>query len=203
LLSLESVRTALNSQEALETIFVPNASHASVAMILTKGHEHPLEVCFIRRAIREGDPWSGQVAFPGGRAAETDGSPRDVAERETYEEVGLKLNSRDKIGNLPQRLVERNDLRSSLTLSPIVYYVDPLKAAEAKPLQIEEVARVFWVPLPHLFSQDFVTEIQHPMGGQVQTFSGIKHESEVIWGLTLRILHSFSEVVGVPMPSTY
>jgi 8-oxo-dGTP pyrophosphatase MutT (NUDIX family) len=170
-------------------------------MILTR-RGGVLEVCFIRRAEREGDPWSGQVAFPGGRASRLDESPAHVAERETREEVGLDINEGERIGSLPQRVIERNDLKNNLTLSPIVYYIESSKAEKAIPLQKEEVAHVFWVPLSHLFNEDFVTEIEYPMGGQLRNFPGIKHDGEVIWGLTLRVLQSFSEAVGVSMPAT-
>tara|TARA_B110000483_G_scaffold54876_1_gene68487 strand:- start:2336 stop:2944 length:609 start_codon:yes stop_codon:yes gene_type:complete len=201
LLSLELVRAALDSQKLERSVFEPNATHASVAMILTR-RGGVLEVCFIRRAEREGDPWSGQVAFPGGRASRLDESPAHVAERETREEVGLDINEGERIGSLPQRVIERNDLKNNLTLSPIVYYIESKKAEKAIPLQKEEVAHVFWVPLAHLFNEDFVTEIEYPMGGQLRNFPGIKHDGEVIWGLTLRVLQSFSEAVGVSMPAT-
>ncbi len=202
MLSLQKVRDALDSQKFVKCDFLPDATHASVAMIITNRDE-VLEVCFIRRALREGDPWSGQVAFPGGRASSSDLSPSHVAERETYEEIGLELKEQERIGVLPQRIIERNDLRNSLTLSPIVYFVESAKAGKANPLQEEEVAHVFWVPMSHFFKKDFVTEIEYSLGGQVQTFSGIKHDGDVIWGLTLRVLKSFSEVVGVPMPAAY
>ncbi|MBT7625431.1 MAG: CoA pyrophosphatase [Proteobacteria bacterium] len=201
LLSLEVLRAALDAQKLDRRVFEPNATHASVAMILTR-RDGDLEVCFIRRAEREGDPWSGQVAFPGGRASPLDKSPAHVAERETSEEVGLDINESERIGSLPQRVIERKDLKGNLTLSPIVYYIESKKAEKAIALQKAEVAHVFWVPLSHLFNEDFVTEIEYPMGGQLRNFPGITHYGEVIWGLTLRVLQSFSEAVGVPMPAT-
>lgn len=70
----------------------------------------------MRRSISERDTWSGQVAFPGGKrqkrviegndpndiraikASETNDdvpweSPRETAQRETMEEIGLDLTS--------------------------------------------------------------------------------------------------------------
>ena len=38
---------------------------AAVSIIL-RMNAGSIEILFILRALREGDPWSGQVAFPGG-----------------------------------------------------------------------------------------------------------------------------------------
>ena len=52
------------------------------------------EVLFIQRAERPGDPWSGQMAFPGGHREDSDISLQ-AAMRETHEEIGLGLDNAD------------------------------------------------------------------------------------------------------------
>lgn len=163
-------------------------------MILADGGDE-LEVCFIRRAERKGDPWSGQVAFPGGRASVHDADAHAVAERETHEEIGLELVPRHRVGPLPIR----PDVRGGLTLSPFVYHVEPTLRRAARPRQSHEVAAVFWVPLSHLFDDSTVTEIEYPPGGA--SFPGIRFDDHVIWGLTLRVLQSFAEVVERHFPA--
>ena len=64
---------------------------AAVAAVLRFGEKGP-EVLFIERAVKEGDPWSGQMAFPGGRTELKDKSSLDTARRETLEEIGFDLN---------------------------------------------------------------------------------------------------------------
>ena len=64
---------------------------AAVALILRETRGDDLELLFIKRAARADDPWSGQIAFPGGRHDATDASLEDTAVRETREEVGLEL----------------------------------------------------------------------------------------------------------------
>lgn len=65
------------------------------------------EVLFIKRAARVGDMWTGHVALPGGKRDPEDDSDRIVAVRETSEEIGLDLTTKDCIyaGNLPERVV--------------------------------------------------------------------------------------------------
>jgi 8-oxo-dGTP pyrophosphatase MutT (NUDIX family) len=165
-------------------------------MILAHG-ETDLDVCFIRRAEREGDPWSGQVAFPGGRAGHGDVDAHAVAERETFEEIGLVLDPVHRVGALPVRPNVRNDL----TLSPFVYYVGDAQRAQATVRIPAEVASVFWVPLTHLFDDDAVTELEYPHGGSLSQFPGILFDEHVIWGLTLRVLHSFADIMRLELPA--
>ena len=69
-------------------------------------HGEP-EALFIKRASRVGDRWTGHVALPGGKRDPEDKDDRDVAIRESLEEIGLDLTTDDYIhvGNLPERVV--------------------------------------------------------------------------------------------------
>ena len=62
-------------------------ARASVALIYRRTAGGKTELLFIRRAHRAGDPWSGHMAFPGGRLQPEDPTPRAAAERETLEET--------------------------------------------------------------------------------------------------------------------
>src|SRR5208337_658874 len=72
---------------------------AAVAVIIDPQHEGSM--LLIQRTEREGDPWSGQIAFPGGHKASGDRTLLDTAMREADEEVGIALRQHETLGALP------------------------------------------------------------------------------------------------------
>ena len=83
---------------------------AAVALVL-QAQEGELGVFMIRRSERDGDPWSGQMAFPGGRLEPEDESALDAARRETAEEVGLHLGAGEPcIGRLSELNADRTSV---------------------------------------------------------------------------------------------
>ena len=99
-LSLPTVRRALAPSLASPTFgpaaaMEPGVRLAGVCAVL---REVPgdVEVLVIRRGEREGDPWSGHMALPGGRFEPEDLSVYTTAVRETHEEVGIDLSDADK-----------------------------------------------------------------------------------------------------------
>ena len=171
MVTIDQIRRALHGERQSPAAFEPAPSQAAVALILADG-DSDLEVCFIRRAERSGDPWSGQVAFPGGRAGPGDADAPAVAERETWEEVGLRLAAEHRVGALPVREVTRP--QAELTLSPFVYYLGGGVQHLASPRIADEVADVFWVPLGHLRADHAATELEYPIGGVPASFPGIR-----------------------------
>ncbi|MGH7644285.1 MAG: NUDIX hydrolase, partial [Gemmatimonadales bacterium] len=77
----------------------PEAQPAAVALALLEGSTG-LELLLIKRAEREGDPWSGQIALPGGRRDPQDPDLLATALRETLEETGLDLAGAERLGTL-------------------------------------------------------------------------------------------------------
>lgn len=173
----------------------PDPNTAGVAMVLT-GAEDDLRLCFILRAKRDDDRWSGQMAFPGGRTEPGDATAPAVAIRETYEEVGLVLDSAELLGALPHQTLRPAGALGQL--APFVFYAGP------KPLPLapspDEVADAYWIELRHLWAPDNSDGIDWEWKGQTMRFPGIRYREHVIWGLTYRVLISFGECLGEPLP---
>ena len=89
ILKIDSIIDRLDQHQPLLQEIVPGTREAAVAAILRPGPQP--EMLFILRASKDGDPWSGHMAFPGGHRESSDASLRATAERETWEEIGLDL----------------------------------------------------------------------------------------------------------------
>src|SRR5439155_17871529 len=156
-----------------------------------------LQLCFIRRVEEENDPWSGHMAFPGGRASPGDSSARAVAEREAREEVALNLQDSHWLGALSDLPVRLGGVDTGMVLSSFVYYV----GAEIPALTPnEEVAEVYWAPLAHLWDPRNAAERSLTRNRESLSFPAIRLGRHLIWGLTLRVLALFSDALGRPAP---
>ena len=198
-ISIAEIRSSLEQLDTRVSSNVKREAEASVAIILTLV-EDDLSVCFIKRAVREGDPWSGQVALPGGRADQEDLGAASVAERETKEEIGMVLLREQCLGGMATIDVTSNLHQQELSLSPYIYFVGVDSRENAWVADPSEVDSVFWVPMSHLFDARSATQIRYPNGKSGSVYPGIGYQGFIIWGLTLRILRNFGEVIGRNLP---
>jgi 8-oxo-dGTP pyrophosphatase MutT (NUDIX family) len=192
---LDEIRRALDAHAPLE-LADAEARRAAVAMVLAE-HEGDPSVLFIERASRSGDPWSGHMAFPGGRVEPGDAHVRQAAERETAEEVGLSLADAECIGRLDDKQGNPRT-NPSLVISAFVYRL-PEPAALAPN---HEVREAFWFPLRAL--QDPRRHV--PYRAHTIDFPGIligQPQRHVVWGLTYSFLESFFRAVGWPLPNRW
>ena len=175
-----------------------NRRNAAVALVLRapQGIADPAvrscEVLVIRRAESPVDPWSGQMALPGGSLDLADDGLLAAAIREAREETGLLLGAgRSVLGRIAT--VRPVGVRLPvITIWPFVFHVPDDAAADvASP----EVASVHWFPVAEL--ADAANHGSHPRreGGLVRRFPSIQLEGRVIWGLTYRILTRFLDLV--------
>ncbi len=153
---------------------------AAVAILLRDGPAG-VEVLFIRRADHPEDPWSGHMAFPGGRSEEGE-EPLLTAVREAAEEVGIDLRQAELIGALDElQAVRRVPL--DLAIAPFVFRIGPGQ----EPLPGVEVRSVFWLALDDLLGDRYRATFDCAEGGSVLRFPCFRYGDEVIWGLTYRM----------------
>lgn len=182
------MRRVLSANAALAAAPDPGAPRASVALVLRPAVDD-LELLLIRRAEREGDPWSGHMALPGGRADPADADARATAVRETQEEVGLALADGVELGALDE--VAPFSRASPIIVSPFVFAV----AGGTPVTPNHEVAAAVWIPIGELRAKEAITEYLHPLGvGAAVPFPALGTRGYVIWGLTHRILTRFLEL---------
>jgi 8-oxo-dGTP pyrophosphatase MutT (NUDIX family) len=154
---------------------------ASVAVIL-RDAESP-SVLLIKRAYRADDPWSGQVAFPGGKAQEEDSTLKETAIRETREEVGIDLGQdADFLGYFTPFRTHTG----TLDVLPAVFLSK--KDVEVRPN--EEVSSYQWVKLEKLTAQRVRSSYRIDAGGQTRMMPALLVDGYVVWGLTHRIISS-------------
>ncbi|MCH2187776.1 CoA pyrophosphatase [Myxococcota bacterium] len=171
---------------------------AAVALILREGPSG-LEIFFIERSRREDDPWSGHMAFPGGRVEEVDSGTQAAAERETMEEVGISLLDAEYLGLLSDLQGSPRFRQNRLVVTAHVYY----STFSGSPTLDElEVASAMWVPVSHLLDPKTHVAYTSPTTGDLE-FPGIEVGEpgrHIVWGLTYRFLEIFMEAVGSPLP---
>lgn len=170
---------------------------AAVAVILRE-HNGRTEVLLIRRAKREGDPWSGQAALPGGRTEREDSSVIETAKRETLEEIGLDLSAARMLGTLSQHPPPSRVRWAHFTVTPVVFAIegDPTLA-----LQAREVAEAHWVPFEVLLAGArrrlrWFRPIRRGPAILPMVFPEWRAEGLIVWGLTYGMISELLERVG-------
>jgi 8-oxo-dGTP pyrophosphatase MutT (NUDIX family) len=159
-------------------------SRAAVAMILRE-HHGETQILMIKRSERKGDPWSGHMAFPGGRMDKTDRHGFDVAVRETEEEIGLSLGAGDRcIGRLSEIMTHFQWRRRAMVVSPYVFMLE--REVEFTPNH--EVAEVIWVPLSFLLDKSNLEKMVWQRRGIEIPLSCYMYRGRRIWGLSLMML---------------
>ncbi len=160
---------------------VGEGRRAAVAVVLRET-DVDLEVLLIQRAIREGDPWSGHIALPGGHRDSSDPSLLFTAVRETREEVGIDL---DQAGTLLGRLADLRPVSGlALEVSPFCFALKQATELCYGP----EVVSSFWAPLGALARGEHDATYRFERQGNELIFPAWNVEGRVIWGMTYRLL---------------
>ena len=166
---------------------MPAKRRAAVAMIVYPAGEGS-QLLLIRRADRPGDPWSGQMAFPGGHTEPYDVDSRATAMRETMEEVGLNLSASEHLGALPAVAATARGVPTGTVITPHVFAVH--EPAPLSPNR-QEVAATYWAPMGPMASGEWDTVKLLEHQGQRLSLPAISVEGNLVWGLTHRMLRDF------------
>lgn len=167
------------------------SKRAAVAISLRLGVSGP-EMLMIQRAVREGDPWSGHMGFPGGRKDASDATDVACAKRETLEEIGFDL---DTYGELICQLSDVNTGwradRPEMLVAPFIFRVDSTPDFELN----HEVDDTLWVPLSFLLDDANRSRHQWDWRGEVLESDAFTYDNHLIWGLSLMMIDELLEII--------
>jgi len=161
------------------------SGRAAVAAILRERSRGALEVLLIRRADKAGDPWSGHMAFPGGKQEKHDLDLEHTARRETSEEIGLPLERfGEPLGHLDDVPAYARGQLTGMVVTPTVWLLRETPVLSPN----HEVSEIHWASIATLIRGEHDTTIDYPWQGQTLRLPGFRVGERVVWGLTHRML---------------
>jgi 8-oxo-dGTP diphosphatase len=161
----------------LNSRYEDQGATAAVALLLVPNSV--LEILLVERVHSPKDPWSGQMAFPGGKRSPHDKTLKDTLVREVAEEVGIKVRDYQILGVLQPFI---SPPKPYMKILPFVIYLDE------KPqviLNKRELQSFVWGSVTRL--PECEGRAQTPFG----EFPAYTVDTYIIWGLTYRILSHF------------
>lgn len=155
---------------------------AAVAIILYPRGEDFL-ILFVKRAIKASDPWSGDMAFPGGKKHVSDERLMDTVFRETMEETGIDLRGSHFLGMLNEM---DSNVRKGMLVQPFIFLSESLPEVVLN----DELCAYFWIPISELEKSRCRANIR---GLEVP---GFKIGGDVVWGLTYRMVENLITIIN-------
>ena len=161
---------------------------SSVALIYRIAGDGDRELLFIQRAHRPGDPWSGDMAFPGGRMEAGDATPRAAAEREALEETGMDLAAYGQFKRrLPDLVTRQHSRWRPMVVTPYVYqWWGPGDSALN-----HEVDNLVWIPVAELAAPENRSTLRWGKRFGGLRLPCVRYQGYCIWGLSYSMLGEF------------
>ncbi len=195
---IEAMKAAVGKLDGTGDLPGAGARRAAVAVLLRGASMGELEVLLMRRAIREGDRWSGQIGLPGGHEEDFDASLESTARRESLEEVGVDPGGSggQLIGQLPSVQARARGERLDLFITPFVFH----HLTPSSPSLGPEASEAFWLPLAPAISGAFDEPYRYQHGEVIHRLPSWRFEGRTIWGMTHGIVNRFGRAMHQHSP---
>jgi 8-oxo-dGTP diphosphatase len=165
--------------EALRAVSDEQDANASVALLLKLERGEPY-VLFVRRVQNSRDPWSGQMALPGGKRQAEDKDLEATVIRETLEETNIDLYYHCHFLGVMSTF--QSEPKPEIKVLPFVILVQKELSITLNKKELEEY---FWIPVDELVRSR--RKVKFSFG----EFPAFAVGSTIIWGLTYRIVERF------------
>ena len=177
----------VDSIEKLSKVLKPLSegqdANAAVALLL-KPVEQDLKVFFVKRVDNPADPWSGQMALPGGRRDAKDQDLKHTVIRETLEETNINLLDRCRFLGVMEPVTSTVRPEVKILLFAILLEHEPSIKLN------EELEWFVWISPEELVKHKGTAKFGF---GE---FPAYVVGNSVIWGLTYRILKKIIQNLG-------
>jgi 8-oxo-dGTP pyrophosphatase MutT (NUDIX family) len=180
----EKLRKALASRQRLSISDIGLTEAAVLIPIFCQDSEY--HILFTKRSDRVMHH-RGQISFPGGAWSQGDANLRETALRESWEEIGLKAQDAEVVGELD----DTPTTTSGFNIAPFVAFIPyPYKYT----LSPYEISEVFSVPISALLHKAKRKKERYTFGGKAFVGYSYEYEGRVIWGATAKIVQQLLEV---------
>ena len=158
---------------------------ASVLLIFQKNPQW--EILMIKRVEKEGDPWSGHYAFPGGMRSREDQDQFETALRESHEEVNFNYDEipHQFLGKLDQLQIHKNGKPIPFLIHPFVVFLE--EPFEVIP-EVSEVQDYFWFSLEEIIKKENLHNKEFEFLNSTWELPCISIEEHTVWGISYMIL---------------
>lgn len=132
----------------------------------------------------------GEISFPGGAYDREDKTLEFTALRETYEEIGVRVQDVEILGKLDDMVT-----RSNFAVTPLVGmipYPYDFKTSEI------EVAELLEVPISHLLDKKNLIQETRVFNGVTHVMQSYQFKDHVIFGATAMMLRQFLDLIFPP-----
>ena len=179
----------LLSRNPKKTLDDPSLVPAGVLLLLYPKDD---EYCILlNKRSNSVEEHKGEISFPGGQRDKGDRAMLDTALRETHEEMGIRPEDVDVLGELDEVATISNFL-----ISTFVGAIPP--SYQFKPNE-REVAEVIEVPISALTDRGSVRDETRIVSGELVGRRSYAYVGHLIFGATAEILTRFVEILeGAP-----
>ncbi len=162
----------------------------AAVMIVIKYFKDCNYILFIKRSDVEWDPFSGHMAFPGGKNEKEDKDLLETAYRETLEETGIDLKINGQLLGRLDDCKPNNPMARNIVVTPYISYLDK----KVSIIPNYEVDEALWIPISHLKDESNLEILYKSRDGKIIEDYNYRFNDYVIWGMTGRVLHQFLEL---------